>query len=108
MKDIHNFTENDLDIMYIIENNPKLTQRVIANRLGISLGKVNFCIQSLVDVGFIKLKNFSNSENKLGYAYILTPKGAVAKLRIANKFLLKKQAEYEKLYNYIHESESES
>ena len=106
MKDIHNFTENDLDIMYIIENNPKLTQRVIANRLGISLGKVNFCIQSLVDVGFIKLKNFSNSENKLGYVYILTPKGAVAKLRIANKFLLKKQAEYEKLYNYIHESES--
>ncbi len=106
MKDFHNFTEDDLDIMYIIENNPKLTQRVIANRLGISLGKVNFCIQSLVDVGFIKLKNFSKSENKFGYAYILTPKGAAAKLSIAKKFLIKKQAEYDKLYNYIHESES--
>ena len=90
--------------MYIIEHNPKLSQRVISNRLGISLGKVNFCIQSLVEVGFIKLKNFSNSDNKIGYMYVLTPEGVTAKLKIAKKFLANKQAEYEKLYNYIHDS----
>jgi len=103
MKDFQNFTEDELDIMHIIENNPELTQRVIANKLGISLGKANFCIQSLAEVGFIKLKNFSNSKNKMAYTYILTPEGSAAKMRIAKKFLAKKQAEYEKLYNYIHE-----
>jgi len=105
MKNIDRFTEDDLHIMHIIEQNPMLSQRVIANRLGISLGKVNYCIQSLVDVGFIKLKNFSNSNNKLGYMYIMTPMGLLAKIKIAKKFLGSKQAEYEKLYNYIHESE---
>jgi len=105
MKDLENFTEDDLDIMHIIENNPKLSQRVISNRLGISLGKVNFCIQSLVEVGFIKLNNFSKSDNKIGYMYVLTPEGVSAKLKIAKKFLAYKQDEYEKLYNYIHGSE---
>ena len=106
MKDIESFTEDYLDIMHTIESNPKLSQRVISNRLGISLGKVNFCIQSLVEVGFIKLKNFSKSTNKIGYMYVLTPEGVTAKLKIAKRFLAYKEAEYEKLYNYIHESES--
>lgn len=105
MKGIDSFSEDELDIMFIIENNPELSQRVIANRLGISLGKVNFCIKSLVDVGFVKLKNFRNSDKKIGYVYVLTPKGMTAKLLIAKKFLANKQAEYEKLYNYIHGSE---
>ena len=66
MKDLDKLTEDDLDIMHIIDTNPELSQRVISNRLGISLGKVNFCIKSLVDVGFVKLKNFSKSDNKIG------------------------------------------
>lgn len=104
MKDFENLTEDDLHIMHIIESNPELSQRVIANKLGISLGKVNFCIQSLAEIGYIKLKNFTYSKNKLGYMYVLTPKGVAAKLIIAKKFLANKQAEYEKLYNYIHGS----
>ncbi len=106
MKDIDKFTEDDLDIMHIIQNNPDLSQRIIANKLGISLGKVNFCIQSLVDAGFIKLKNFNNSENKIGYLYVLTPEGFSAKLSITKKFLEKKKNEYEKLYNYINDEET--
>ena len=103
MKDIKKFSEDDLDIMHLITKEDNLSQRNIAKRLGLSVGKVNYCLQSLMEVGFIKLKNFSNSNSKLNYVYLLTPTGVKAKIAITKRFLSKKQEEYNKLYNYINE-----
>tara|TARA_B100001057_G_C22669237_1_gene879154 strand:+ start:243 stop:572 length:330 start_codon:yes stop_codon:yes gene_type:complete len=105
MKELNKYTEEDLDILHFIHNNPKLSQRAISNKLGISLGKVNYCIKALIEIGFIKIENFTNAENKLKYIYILTPKGVSAKVQIALNFLERKQEEYEKLYNYVYESD---
>ena len=70
--------------------------------MNFSLGKVNYCIKSLTKVGLIKLQNFSNSDKKLGYLYVLTPKGIKEKTILTKRFLKIKQLEYEKLYNYLH------
>ena len=104
MKETKKFTEDELHVMHAIQQDPTNSQRVIAKSLGMSLGKVNYCIRSLVEAGFIKLKNFSNSENKIGYMYVLTPQGLSAKILITKRFLEEKQAEYEKLHEYIQES----
>ena len=68
-------TEDQLDLMHIIEKDGKASQRLISQNSGFSIGKVNYCLKALVDIGFIKINNFNNSNNKLRYAYILTPKG---------------------------------
>ena len=70
---------------------------------GLSIGKVNYIIKALIDVGFIKINNFKNSNKKLEYAYILTPKGMQEKVKITNRFIIKKQQEYDKLKSYISE-----
>ncbi|MBM2832881.1 MAG: MarR family EPS-associated transcriptional regulator, partial [Candidatus Brocadiaceae bacterium] len=69
----------------------------IASRNGVSLGKVNYVIRSLVDKGHVKVRNFRNSENKNGYMYLLTPNGVVAKARLTVEYLRRKMDEYEKL-----------
>ena len=63
--------EDDLDVLQLIHKDPKISQRKIASKLGLSLGKVNYCIKSLSKIGFIKLKNFSDSDNKKLYMYLL-------------------------------------
>ena len=68
-------TEDQLDLMHIIENDGKASQRLISQTSGFSIGKVNYCLKALVNIGFIKIHNFNNSNNKSNYAYILTPKG---------------------------------
>jgi len=83
--------------MRLIETNPTASQRDIAKSLGISLGAVNYCLNALVGVGFVKVRNFRASDNKLRYAYILTPKGAAEKAAIAGAFLQRKMQEYEAL-----------
>ena len=98
---LSNLTEVDLDVLHQIDLSPNSSQRKLASTLGVSLGKINYCIQALIQKGFIKLGNFSKSNNKMSYAYFLTPKGVVAKIVLTKKFLAIKQAEYEKLYNYI-------
>jgi EPS-associated MarR family transcriptional regulator len=103
MKDINRFSEDELDIMHLISKENNLSQRNISKKLGLSLGKVNYCLQSLIDVGFIKLNNFNKSKNKFNYVYLLTPQGIKAKIEITKLFLRKKQEEYNKLYNYLHE-----
>ena len=96
-----NITEDQLDLMHIIEKNDKATQRLISQNSGFSIGKVNYCIKALVDIGFIKINNFNNSNNKLNYAYILTPKGIQKKTAITKKFIIKKKQEYDKLNSYL-------
>jgi EPS-associated MarR family transcriptional regulator len=84
-------------VMRIIEANPTSSQRDIARSLGISLGAVNYCLNALVKVGFVKVKNFRNSDNKMRYAYILTPKGAAEKAALTAAFLQRMMQEYEAL-----------
>lgn len=86
-----------------LEKNPQMSQRDMAKALGISLGKVNFCVNALLEVGWLKAKNFKNNQNKLGYAYILTPKGIEEKSRVTSRFLKRKLEEYEELSAEIEE-----
>ncbi len=88
-------------LLKTLEHNPSLSQRDLAKRLGISLGKVNFCLNALVEKGCLKVNNFRNSDNKLAYAYLLTPRGAEEKARITVHFLQYKMQEYEQLRSEI-------
>ena len=84
-------------LLSLFEARPDLSQRDLARELGISLGKINYCLKALVDRGLVKVRNFRNSSNKLGYAYLLTPRGIDSKASIAVQFLKRKVAEYEML-----------
>jgi EPS-associated MarR family transcriptional regulator len=93
--------EIHLKVLRQVENNPEITQRELAHRLGVSLGKANYCLQALIEKGFIKARNFQNSNNKRAYLYILTPQGMEAKARISVAFLRRKVEEYERLKTEI-------
>lgn len=94
-------SEEMLILMRVINENPQMTQRDLSSRLGLSLGKINFLIKSLIEKGFIKADNFKNSKNKISYLYLLTPAGIEEKTRITYRFLKRKMEEYEKLENEI-------
>ena len=94
-------SEDQLDIMYIIEKDRKASQRLISQNSGFSIGKVNYCLKALIDVGYIKIHNFKNSNNKLTYVYILTPKGIQEKTSVTKQFIVKKKEEYDKLNSYL-------
>lgn len=96
-------TEDHIDLIHTIERDGTASQRQIAIETGLSIGKVNYIIKALIDIGFIKIKNFNNSNQKLDYAYILTPKGIVEKTRITKNFIIKKKQEYDKLNSYINQ-----
>ena len=85
----------------ILEQQPDLTQRQLAEALGVSLGKTHYLVKSLIDVGWVKLDNFQKSDNKWGYAYLLTPKGMAEKAAITARFLVRKQREYSELQEEI-------
>ena len=91
----------------ILEMNPDLTQRQLAEELGISLGKTHYLIKSLIKVGWVKLDNFQKSNNKWGYAYLLTPQGIAEKAAITARFLIKKQHEYNALRDEIAQLQAE-
>lgn len=88
-------------ILKLVEENPEISQRELAKNLGISLGKANFCLKALIDVGLLKVKNFRNSKNKLAYMYLLTPTGMEEKSSITVRFLKSKIQEYELLQTEI-------
>jgi len=88
-------------ILKLIEVRPEISQRELADTLGVSLGKVNYCIKALIDVGILKVINFRNSKNKLAYMYLLTPDGVEEKTKITLRFLKNKMLEYEKLHDEI-------
>jgi len=83
--------------MRLLEDNPDLTQRELAQSLGVSVGSVNYCLKALVDKGWVKMKNFAYSKNKFGYIYVLTPTGLAEKAMITQRFLRRKMDEYEVL-----------
>ncbi len=89
--------ETHLQVLRHIEANPEITQRELAQELGVSLGKVNYCLKALMQKGWIKAKNFKNSNNKAAYAYLLTPKGIERKTRITVEYLKRKTEEYNSL-----------
>ena len=91
----------------ILEQQPDVTQRQLAEQLGVSLGKTHYLVKSLIDVGWVKLDNFQRSDNKWGYAYLLTPMGIVEKAAITARFLLRKQREYTQLQQEITELQEE-
>lgn len=100
-------TENHLRIISLLADNPRLTQRELARELGISLGGLNFCLKALIKKGWIKVENFSKSDRKLRYAYLLTPKGLAGKAKLTNRFLRRKLAEYEVLKLEIEQLQAE-
>lgn len=93
--------ESRYRILRLIEQNPAINQREIARELGISLGKVNFCLNALIEKGIVKATSFLNSRNKRAYAYILTPQGIEDKARVTLRFLRRKVTEYEALQREI-------
>lgn len=90
-------------LLKTLADEPNLSQRDLAKRLGVSLGKVNFCLNALIAKGCLKADNFRNSENKMAYAYLLTPRGVEQKARMTVEFLQIKIHEYERLREEIAE-----
>jgi EPS-associated MarR family transcriptional regulator len=88
-------------LLQVISNNPQMTTREIAQKIGISNGSAYYLLTSLIDMGFIKLSNFKDSSQKIKYYYLLTPKGIREKSLATSKFLVRKKQEYELLKNEI-------
>lgn len=95
-------------VLRTLEARPETSQRELAESMGMSLGKANYCLKALVDKGLVKVRNFRNSRNKLAYAYVLTPSGAAAKAALTGRFLKRKMAEYEALEAEIEQLKREA
>ena len=93
--------ETYLKVMRLLQENPDLTQRELAEQLGVSVGSVNYCLKALMEKGLVKMKNFIHSKNKFGYVYVLTPTGIAERAELTSKFLARKVAEYETLKHEI-------
>ena len=89
--------KDEFETLRLIDRSNVNSQRKMAKNLGFSLGKLNYCLNSLKEKGFIKLKNFSKSKNKLGYSYILTPRGFTQKLKLTINYMHRKMREYDEL-----------
>ena len=94
-------------IMRILQDNPDLTQRELADQLGMSVGGLNYCLKALMDKGFVKMGNFQKSKNKFKYVYLLTPQGIAEKVALTSRFLQRKMAEYDALKLEIEALKSE-
>ena len=95
------YEESHLKVLRLLESNPQLSQRELAEALGVSVGKVNYCLNALIDKGLVKIQNFRNNKNKRVYAYLLTPKGIAEKADMTMQFLQRKMVEYELLREEI-------
>lgn len=93
--------EAHLKVLRTLDGNPSLSQRELARQLGISLGKTNYCLQALLEKGWIKAMNFKNNKNKIAYSYLLTPQGVDQKAKLTVAFLKRKEAEFEALKHEI-------
>jgi len=96
-----------LRLMRLLQACPDLSQRELAQQMGISLGALNYCLRALVAKGFVKLENFSQSPHKLRYAYILTPAGMAQKMVLTGQFLQRKLQAYELLRQEIEQLQAE-
>ena len=88
-------------VLRLLQDNPDLTQREIAKKLGLSTSGLNYCLNALIDKGWVKVQNFSQSKNKFGYIYVLTPQGISEKISLTSRFLKRKLNEYETLKSEI-------
>jgi EPS-associated MarR family transcriptional regulator len=95
--------ESQYRVLKLIETKPELTQRELAREMGVSLGKVNYCLKALIEKGWVKARNFRKSNNKLAYSYLLTPRGITQKAEVTMQFLQFKIAEFEALKREIAE-----
>lgn len=93
--------DTNFRVLRMLQTNPDLTQHEIAQQLGISTSEINYCLKALIDKGMIKVHNFSQSKNKFGYIYVLTPQGIAEKARMTAGFLQRKLAEHRDLTNEI-------
>ena len=96
--------QDQLNVMRKIGENRNLTQRDLADELGFSLGKLNYCLKELKNKGFIKMNNFRKSKNKIKYIYILTPGGITAKTKLTINFMKRKMQEYDELKKELKKS----
>jgi EPS-associated MarR family transcriptional regulator len=94
-------------VLRILQEKPDITQREIAQMLGVSASGMNYCLNALIDKGWVKIGNFSESKNKLGYVYLLTPNGISEKASLTKRFLQRKLKEYEDLRSEIDSLKSE-
>ncbi|MDZ7642088.1 MAG: MarR family EPS-associated transcriptional regulator [Desulfurivibrio sp.] len=94
-------------LLKLLHQQPELSQRQLARRLGISLGKTNYCLQALIKVGAVKARNFRTSQNKAAYLYKLTPAGLEEKTRVTKRFLQRKLTEYDELQQQIAELQAD-
>jgi EPS-associated MarR family transcriptional regulator len=94
-------TAATLDALRLLQARPDLSQRQLSQALGLSLGKTHYVLHALLDKGFVKIQNFRRNDNKMAYAYLLTPKGMKEKLRLTRSFLARKEAEFELLQTTI-------
>ena len=95
--------QDHFEVLRKIQNKPEATQRELASELGFSLGKLNYCLKALQKKGLVKIKNFKKNTNKIGYMYILTPKGISIKTKITLNFMKRKMKEYDELKAEIEE-----
>jgi EPS-associated MarR family transcriptional regulator len=95
-------------ILKSLEQDSRSTQRQLSNNLGVSLGKVNYCIKSLIEKGFIKVSNFRNNKNKIQYSYLLTPNGVEEKAKLTLDFIRIKTQEYDILKQEIESLKKEA
>jgi len=99
--------DTSFKILSAIAKSPPHSQRSLSQTIGMSLGSVNFCLNALIKKGLVKVENFKNNDNKLAYAYLLTPKGVKEKSKLTAKFLRHKMQEYERLHEEIFALEAE-
>ncbi len=96
--------QDHFDVLRKIQNNPKFSQRKLAEDLGFSLGKLNYCLKSLQEKGLVKIENFKKNPNKINYVYVLTPKGVAEKTKLTINFMKRKMREYDELKSEIEET----
>lgn len=96
-----------LQLLKLIERAPGMSQRALARELGVSLGKTHYLLRALLEKGLVKVNNFRRNDNKLAYAYLLTPAGAVEKVRLTRDYLYRKEVEYETIVAEIEALRSE-
>ena len=89
--------DTDFRVLRMLQSNPDMTQREIAEKLGVSASGLNYCLKALIEKGWVKVQNFSQSKNKFGYVYVLTPEGIAKKALLTGRFLKRKMVEYELL-----------
>ena len=94
-------SQDQLNLMRKIVENPNISQRSLAAKLGFSLGKLNYCLKELKVKGFVKMNNFNKSKNRIKYIYILTPGGIAAKTKLTINFMKRKMQEYDELKKEI-------